>query len=238
MAILSIDKICLNFNGLKAVDEVSFSVDQGTVLGLIGPNGAGKTSVLNMISGLYRTDSGRINLGEVAIHGLPPHRVASAGVQRTFQNIRLFQHLTVLENVLVGFLPNRHGTMRAGKEAALSVLRDVGLVDLAGVLPSELPYAFQRRVEIARALVANPKVLLLDEPAAGMHADERKDLVNLIRKLAAEGLTILVIEHDMPMISEICDEIVVMNFGKTIARGTIEDIRNDPTVQTAYLGVM
>ena len=235
---LSIDHVSVSFNGVKAVDDAQFAVPEGQVTGLIGPNGAGKTSLINAISGFYRIASGTIRLEERRIDRLPVHRIAQAGVQRTFQHIRLFSHLSVLENLAVGFLSNRKGNMKAAAHASYEALEVVNLSSYADSRPTELPYAFQRRVEIARAIVAKPKLLLLDEPAAGMHSNERHDLVLLVRRLAEDGLTILMIEHDMAMIEEACDQIVVMNFGQVVAQGTMSQIRSNDIGKSAYLGTV
>lgn len=236
MTVLSVNDISVRFGGLPAVDGVSFSVDQGTVVGLIGPNGAGKTSVLNLVSGFYRPGDGTIMLGDTEITGQAPHKIAQHGIRRTFQTIKLFRNLTVFENVLTGCVAHGAVPMGDARRRAAEVLARVGLSTQQAALPGQLPYASQRRVEIARALIGSPRLLLLDEPAAGMHAKERHDLVRLIKGLVGGGLAVLVIEHDIALISEACDHVIAMNLGKIIAQGSMDDVRADEAVKTAYLG--
>ncbi|VTU45872.1 Lipopolysaccharide export system ATP-binding protein LptB (plasmid) [Variovorax sp. SRS16] len=236
MTVLSVSDISLRFGGLPAVNGVSFSVMQSSVVGLIGPNGAGKTSVLNLVSGFYRPGAGKIVLGDLEITGQPAHRIAQHGIRRTFQNIKLFRHLTVFENVLTGCVAHGAVPMSEARRRAAEVLERMGLAAQHRDLPGQLPYASQRRVEIARALVGKPRLLLLDEPAAGMHAKERHDLVRLIKSLVGGGLAILVIEHDIALISEACDHVIAMNLGQIIAQGSMDEVRANEAVKTAYLG--
>lgn len=237
MSVLDLDGVTLQFGGLTAIDRVSFSVDRGEVVGLVGPNGAGKTSVLNTITGLYRPSLGRIRVGGIDTTTLPPHRIAQHGVQRTFQNIRLFDHLTVLENVMTTCLGARRLGFGTAREKARTVLADLGLADFIDLRPGILPYAVQRRVEIARAIAADPQVLLLDEPAAGMHGRDRDALVGLVREQSARGTAVIVIEHDMDLVARLCDRTIVMTHGRVLTSGSMAEIRRHPEVISAYLGV-
>jgi len=236
MSALVVESIGKKFGGVVAVDGLSFEAAAGTITGLIGPNGAGKTTVFNIITGLVRADQGSIRLHGADITRTPDFKIARLGVQRTFQNIRLFGRLSTLDNVAIGCLPMRSRGLEAARQTAAALLETVGFGGNMSALPGELPYAFQRRVEIARALAANPSVLLLDEPAAGMHADEREDLARLVRNLVTQGLAIVLIEHDMALVARVCHRVLVMDFGRAIALGTPEEIRNDPAVTEAYLG--
>jgi branched-chain amino acid transport system ATP-binding protein len=249
-ALLTVDAVSQRFGGLRALDDVSFDVPRGTICGLIGPNGAGKTTLINVISGLTPTSAGRILLDDEPITGLPPHAVAARGVGRTFQNIRLFADLSVLENVMLGHHLRQRGTLletilrlprgrreeRATREAARALLGRLGMEHLADVAAGTLAYGDQRRVEIARSLALEPRILLLDEPAAGMNAAETERLADFLRELRGTGLTLLLIDHDMDLIMRLSDVVVVLNFGRKIAEGPPEAIRNDPEVIQAYLG--
>jgi ABC-type branched-subunit amino acid transport system ATPase component len=247
---LSVENIARAFGGVRALDGVSFTVGKGEVHGLIGPNGAGKTTLLNVVSGLLRPSGGTIRLGEDRIDGRPAHQIAARGIARTFQNIRLFAGLSAAGNVIVGehlvrkaplwrrmlLLPAARAEEKAALDAALRVLARVGLTDRAFDTASALSYGEQRRVEIARALARSPRVLLLDEPTAGMNAAEVLAVEKLIREVAAEGRSVLLVEHNVRLVMEVSDRITVLNFGKVIADGEPEQIARDPAVIAAYLG--
>ncbi len=236
--ILEISGLSKHFGGLRAVDEVDLAIESGSVHALIGPNGSGKTTTLNLLSGIYRPTAGRIRLGGRDVAGLAPHLLAAAGIGRTFQNIRLFHSLTAFENVLIGSFRVGSGEhdAQSRRERALAAIDFVGMAARAPVLVSSLPYGHQRLVEIARALAANPTLLLLDEPAAGLNLTEKQNLVALLRRLRGHGLTILLIEHDMDLVEQISDRITVLNFGRRIADGTPAEVLRHPDVVAAYLG--
>jgi branched-chain amino acid transport system ATP-binding protein len=232
------------------VDGASFEVRPGEVHGLIGPNGAGKTTLINMVSGLLRPTGGEIRLGGRPIHALPPYRIAALGVARTFQNIRLFPDLSALANVLVGehlvrrasllarvlMLPGAAEEERRAKDKARALLERIGLGDRADERAKNLSYGEQRRVEIARALAAEPRIVLLDEPTAGMNPVEVQSVAGLIREVAAAGHSVLLIEHNVKLVMDVCERITVLNFGKVIAAGDPRSVKKDPAVVTAYLG--
>lgn len=238
--VLEVTCLSKHFGGLKAVDDVSITVRRGTVHALIGPNGSGKTTTLNVLSGLYKPTSGRIALDGIDISNVPPHRRAAAGLGRTFQNIRLFRSMTALENVMIG--AERPGNCILGSDAyaltrrAMGALSFVGLDHRANEAISSFSYGHQRLIEIARALAANPTLLLLDEPAAGLNSTEKLGLRDLLRRIVSQGLTILIIDHDLALVSEAADHITVLNFGRRIVDGKPAPVLRSPEVISAYLG--
>jgi branched-chain amino acid transport system ATP-binding protein len=247
---LTLSSVSIAFGGLKVLQNVSINVPEGGIFGLIGPNGAGKTTVFNLITGLLTPSSGAIEFMGKRLNGLSPYRITRSGITRTFQNIRLFKEMTLIDNVLVALcgrpsfravsvlLPwtGHREAERQDKDLARALLAKVGLADKAERYAGTLSYGEQRRLEIARALATQPKLLLLDEPAAGMNNVEKQQLVDEIAKLSDDGLGILIIEHDMGVIMGLCHEITVLNFGSVIARGTPGEIRTNPEVIEAYLG--
>ena len=251
MAILELKDVTKKFGGLTAVDGVNLKVEENQICALIGPNGAGKTTVFNMITGAYQVTSGDVVFNSESICGKKPHQIVEKGIARTFQNIRLFKSATVLENVMTGF----HCKTKTGmfnvifnyrkcmqeeaecREKALEILRFLGLEDVKDLEARNIPYGHQRLLEIGRALATSPKLLLLDEPAAGMHSQEKKELVNTIRKIRdTYHLAVLLVEHDMELVMGISENITVINFGRPIACGTAEEIQNNNDVIEAYLG--
>ncbi len=250
MGFLEVAHICRSFGGLRAVDDVSFEVGRHQIKAVIGPNGAGKTTLFNLITGTLRCDSGEALIDGVPIQNQPPHRIARRGISRTFQNIKLFSNMTVLENVMVG----RHIRSRAGfvqamlrlpgarreereiRERSLEILEVMEIANLADQDAASLPFGTQRIVEIARALATEPALLLLDEPAAGLNIYETARVSEMITKIRDRGVTVLVIEHDMSLVMNISDEIVVLSSGKKIAEGVPADIQKNEEVIRVYLG--
>lgn len=249
--VLDIESLTLKFGGLTALDDVSFDIKEGEILGLIGPNGAGKTTCFNAITGVYRPTSGAIRFEGRSLAGMRKHQITRLGIARTFQNIRLFPTMTALENVLVGAdaqhktgmlsalfrLPRHRREEEEGHDKAMELLRFMGLGKRADELAANLSYGNQRRLEIARAMATGPKLICLDEPAAGFNPAEKVELMNLIRKVRDRGYTVLLIEHDMKLVMGVTDRIVVLEFGRKIAEGTPAEIRDNPAVIAAYLGV-
>ena len=251
MSLLEVTNLGISFGGLRAVDEFALTIEEGELYGLIGPNGAGKTTVFNMLTGIYKPTDGTIRLNGEDITGRKTADINKAGVARTFQNIRLFGEQSVLDNVKIGLhnhfeystlegvlrLPRFFSTEKAMDEKALSILKVFGLDVEADTLASNLPYGKQRQLEIARALATEPKLLLLDEPAAGMNPNETKDLMDTIALIRKEfGVTILLIEHDMKLVSGICEKLTVLNFGRVLCQGNTSEVLNNPEVIKAYLG--
>jgi branched-chain amino acid transport system ATP-binding protein len=250
MALLTLRGVTKHFGGIYAVKGVDLSVSEGSIVGLIGPNGAGKTTIFNLITGIYRPDQGEIALRGRDLAGLKPHEVARCGIARTFQNLQLFNDMTVLENVMTGaYLQGKKGFWRSlfsypprcreekkFREESIKLLEEVGLAELAEYPASVVPFGEQRLLEIARALAAKPSLLLLDEPAAGLNQVESQVLTEYLKRLRAAGIAMVLIEHDMDTVMEAADFVVVLNFGEVIASGPPAEIQKHPEVIKAYLG--
>lgn len=233
---LTVANVTKDFVGLRALDEVSLSLQQGEILGLIGPNGSGKTTLINVVTGFLRPTAGHIRLGDLDIAGWPAHRVARVGLARTFQTIKLFRGLTVLENVEVAAV-SAGQSRSAARRLALSILDRVGATRLADTPAGALPYGEERRIEIARALATQPTFLFLDEPAAGLNEQESDTLLAMLASLPADtGLGMLIVDHDMRLIMRLCHRLHVLNYGRTICEGTPAEVRHNPEVIAAYLG--
>ncbi|OCA87960.1 ABC transporter ATP-binding protein [Bacillus sp. FJAT-27225] len=250
--ILQIEGLSISFGGLKAVDNLSFTVGQNQIYGLIGPNGAGKTTVFNCISGFYRPDTGKMTFqGSTNLLNYKVHQMIDIGLVRTFQNVELFKNLTVLENLIIGqhhqtkggflaqgfLLPNVRREEKRIREKALGIMDFLGIRGIEHQPGAAQPYGVMKLIELGRALMSDPKMIILDEPAAGMNHSETQVLTNLIKKIRDEfGITILLVEHDMNLVMEVCERICAINFGKKLAEGTPKEIQNDQAVQEAYLG--
>ena len=251
MALLELENVSIAFGGLKAIDNVSFSIEEGTIFGLIGPNGAGKTTMFNIITANYKPTSGKVTFCGKDISRFKPNVIVNLGIARTFQNIRLFSSMSVLENVLIGLHNDPkytffEGMFRVGryfkeekriKDRAIELLEYLGMGDKINLPANSLSYGNSRKVEIARALATNPKLLLLDEPAAGMNPKETEELCELILKMKKDfNLSVLLIEHDMPFVNRLCSEVLVLDYGKKLFNGTPQDAINNKEVIAAYLG--
>ncbi len=248
--LLEIDNLCLSFGGLKATDNVTMHMEEGKINGIIGPNGAGKTTFFNQISGVYKPDSGTITFNGKRIDGLKPFQINEAGIARTYQVINLFRNMSVLDNVIVGMHPRLKSNFfdslfhtkkeqeeeKKARAKAQELLEFVGLEKYAEEKAGSLSYGQQRLLEIVRGLASEPKLILLDEPAAGMNSTEKVELNALLRKILKKNITILIVEHDMKLMMDISDRIFVLNYGKKLAEGTPEEIQNNPEVIAAYLG--
>lgn len=251
MALLDVKKLTKNFGGLTAVGDVTMHLNEGELVGLIGPNGAGKTTLFNLLTGVYEPSEGTVSLDGIILNGMKPYKIASLGLSRTFQNIRLFKEMTVLDNVLIGManqtsphllasflrLPKYYQSEEELRQKALDLLAIFNLETEADTLAKNLPYGQQRRLEIVRALATKPKILFLDEPAAGMNPQETAELTELIRKIKDEfNITIMLIEHDMSLVMEVTERIYVLEYGRLIAQGTPDEIKTNQRVIEAYLG--
>ncbi len=251
MALVEVDHLTVRFGGLTAINDLSFTTEEGSITALIGPNGAGKTTAFNCLTGFYKPTEGDVRFDGKSLSALKPHEITALGIIRTFQNVRLFKRMSVMENVMSGphsitkqsvFGALFHGPAQKKEEAfirqtALESMEFAGIADLGDSIAQDLPYGLQRRVELARAIAAKPRLMLLDEPAAGLNDAEKEELIALIRRCRDElGITVFLIEHDMDMIMNLAEKIVVISFGSKIAEGTPNEVKNDSVVIEAYLG--
>jgi len=250
MSALRVERLSKEFGGVRAIDDLSWQLDPGTIHSIIGPNGAGKTTLLNLLTGVYAPSGGRILFDESDLTGAPPHEFAAAGIGRTFQNLQIFFNMTALENVMTGrHLRERCGLLaallhtprlargeRECRERALQLLDFLGLSDYSQTSAAAMPYGALKRLEIARALAGEPKMLLLDEPAAGLNPTEAQEIDGLIKRLAAAGTTVVLVEHNMRLVMGVSDHILVLDYGRRLSEGTAEEVRADPSVIEAYLG--
>ena len=250
MSALRVERLSKEFGGVRAIDDLSWQLDPGTIHSIIGPNGAGKTTLLNLLTGVYAPSGGRILFDESDLTGAPPHEFAAAGIARTFQNLQIFFNMTALENVMTGrHLRERCGLLaallhtprlargeRECRERALQLLDFLGLSDYSQTSAAAMPYGALKRLEIARALAGEPKMLLLDEPAAGLNPTEAQEIDGLIKRLAAAGTTVVLVEHNMRLVMGVSDHILVLDYGRRLSEGTAQEVRADPSVIEAYLG--
>ncbi len=248
--LLRVRALTKTFGGINAVEDVSFDISRGQVHSIIGPNGAGKTTMLNLLTGLYEPSSGSVELEGQVITGLAPHVLAARGMARTFQNLQIFFNMSAIENVMVGRhlrecpgwfaamlrFPHVSAGERESREEASELMHFVGLADYIDAESDAMPYGALKRLEIARALAGKPRILLLDEPAAGLNATETRDIDGLITKLAQSGITVVLVEHDMHLVMDVSDHIVVLDYGRKLCEGSAQEVRNDPRVIEAYLG--
>jgi branched-chain amino acid transport system ATP-binding protein len=246
--ILSLANVSMNFGGLAVITDVSFDIPTGARMALIGPNGAGKTTIFNLISGVYQPSRGEIRMGDLAISAIPSRKRIGLGIARSFQNIRLMPHLSVVENVMLGqqaragslvdmLTPVSFFGRSKWRREAEALLDEMGLDTFPGEIVATLPYGIRKKIEVVRALIARPKILLLDEPAAGLNNTETANLRAFLMNVSASGVTLLVVEHDMSLVRSLCDHAVVLNFGRKIYDGPTETVQNDPQVLEAYLGM-
>jgi branched-chain amino acid transport system ATP-binding protein len=250
MSLLRTDGLAKEFGGVRAVDDLTFAIEPGAVHSIIGPNGAGKTTLLNLLTGIYSPSAGRIYFGDREVTGRAPHEFAAHGIARTFQNLQVFFNMSALENVMVGRHLREHRGLgaallrtprlaaaeRAGRAEAIALLGDVGLEAWVDAAADALPYGALKRLEIARALATRPRLLLLDEPAAGLNPTETLEIHALIAKLARDGITVVLVEHNMRLVMGVSDRILVLDYGRRLAEGSAATVRNDPRVIEAYLG--
>jgi branched-chain amino acid transport system ATP-binding protein len=250
MSALTVEHLSKEFGGVRAIDDLSFEIRPGTVHSIIGPNGAGKTTLLNLLTGVYRPSSGRIRFGDEDLTGKPPYRFAAAGIARTFQNLQIFFNMSALENVMTGrylrepcslaaallHTPALVRSERDCRARSMSLLRALGLETYADAHAGVLPYGALKRLEIARALAGEPRMLLLDEPAAGLNPTEAREIDTLIKELANQGITVVLVEHNMHLVMNVSDHILVLDYGRCLTEGSAHEVRNDPRVIEAYLG--